>query len=208
MSNMNTPAGYPVLVTCASIRAAVPCYDPARYLAESYREPLQVLLADSRIPAADRVWVARKHLGDKDLRLFAVNCARRALALTATPERPSDPRFLAVCDAAEAFAYGYITSGELDAARRDAADADAADAAAYAADAADAYAAAAAYAYAAAAAAYAARPAADAAAAYAADAAAAAYAADAAAADAAVRAKEYETQCSWLISYLDGEVTE
>ena len=52
-------------------------------------------------------------MSDKDMRLFAVWCAREALKLLKNP----DPRSLNACDVAERFANGQATSDELDAAR-------------------------------------------------------------------------------------------
>jgi len=141
----------------------------------------------------DLIWVAIRKgvLTDKELRLFAVFCARQNQHLL------TDPRSLAAIEVAEKYAMGDATDAELsDAADRAAAaadaDADAADAARAAARAAAAAAARAAAAAAAARAA--ARAAAAAAAAAAADAAARAAAADARAA-AAARA----TQVGYLL---------
>jgi len=50
---------------------------------------------------------------ERTARLFAVWCARRALALIPDP----DPRSVAAVDTSERFAYGRATAGELDAAR-------------------------------------------------------------------------------------------
>ncbi len=82
----------------------------------------------------DAIWTLKCLEGaDKEIRLFAVECARQVQHLMA------DPRSLAALDVAERFAEGLATSEELDAARAAAWDAaDAADAAWDAADAADA----------------------------------------------------------------------
>jgi len=54
-----------------------------------------------------------KTWNDRTARLFAVWCAREALALMDDP----DPRSLAACDVAERYANGEATDKELDAAR-------------------------------------------------------------------------------------------
>ena len=84
----------------------------------------------------DAVWTFKCLAGaDREIRLFAVDCARQVQHLM------TDPRSLAALDVAERFANGLATSEELDAARAEAgAEAGAAawDAAWDAADAADA----------------------------------------------------------------------
>jgi len=52
-------------------------------------------------------------MSDKDLRLFAVWCAREALKLVKT----SDERSINACNVAERFANGEATKEELDAAK-------------------------------------------------------------------------------------------
>ena len=124
---------------------------------------------------ADALWALRVVRGyDKELRLFACQCARLVLPIY-EKQYPEDGRPRKAIEAAEAFALGQIGKAELEKAHANAADA---SRAAYAADVADA----ADVAYAAYAAAYAAYAAADASrAAYAAaDASRAAYAACAA----------------------------
>ena len=77
----------------------------------------------------DAVWTFKCLAGaDREIRLFAVDCARQVQHLM------TDPRSLAALDVAERFANGLATSEELDAARAEAwAAADAAWAAAGAA---------------------------------------------------------------------------
>lgn len=132
-------------ITYQDIMSWSPCYDPvARGLCtpDWSGTALDILRAE-HIPAEDRLWVVlREELIDpRALRLFAVWCARRALARIANP----DPRSIAACDIAERHANGQATDEELDAARvaasdawADAAAADAAAAARSAASAADA----------------------------------------------------------------------
>ncbi len=146
------------------IRSFNPCYDPSRYVKDE-NENLPILEAVNKyrgtVPDKDIIWLLcrEEFMSLKNLRLFAVWCAREALKLMDNP----DPQSIEACNVAERYANGEATKQELSAA------------------AAAAYAAAAYAAAVAAAAAYDAAVAADAAAAYAAAAAAdAAYAADAA----------------------------
>jgi hypothetical protein len=62
------------------------------------------------------VWIATRHgvLTDKELRLFAVFCAREALALIPSP----DPRSVEAVNVAERHANGQATDAELAAAAR------------------------------------------------------------------------------------------
>ena len=130
------------VITCSAIRDHKPCYDPTRHLPEDYSGSVVDFLRQEQIPAADRIWVAKYFVTDKTNRLFAVWCARQALALVSNP----DPRSIAACDVAERLANGEATEAELSAAReaawsavREAAAWSAAEAAARAAAAADAW---------------------------------------------------------------------
>ena len=80
----------------------------------------------------DIIWVVcrKEYMSDRDMRLFAVWCAREALKLV-----EPDPRSIEACNVAERFANGEATIEELAAARDAARDAawDAANAAEYAA---------------------------------------------------------------------------
>ena len=63
----------------------------------------------------DAVWTFKCLAGaDREIRLFAVDCARQVQHLM------TDPRSLAALDVAERFANGLATSEELDAARAEA----------------------------------------------------------------------------------------
>ena len=161
--------------TISDLRKHDPCYDPTRFLPEDWSGTAVDILKIRTYPAADRIWMVTRpglFYSDKQLRIFACNCADRALARVKNP----DQRSLDAVKIAKRYAEGKATKDELNAAAADAAAA--ADDAAYAA-AADVDAADAAAAYAAADAAYAAAYAADAADVDAADAAAAAAYADA-----------------------------
>ncbi len=118
-------------------------------------EPLSIITILDSNGLDDALWCLRAVEGhDKEIRLYAVWCARQVQHLI------TDPRSLAALDVAERYANGDATKDELDAAARAAyayaaAAAAAADADAAAADADAAYAAADAAAYAAVDAAYA-----------------------------------------------------
>ena len=122
-------------ITLGDIRALEPCYDPSRYLPEDWTGTVLDILDIKEAPSPDRIWLATKFIGDRTNRLFAVWCARRALALIANP----DPRSVNAVDVAERFANGEATNEELAAAEAAAWDAagaaawDAARAAAWAA---------------------------------------------------------------------------
>lgn len=100
------------------IRKLRPCYDPAivgipddevlsatDWVAK-YRETVK--------SEADIVWLFTwsNLMSDKDLRLFAVWCAREALKFIENP----DPRSVMACDVAERYANGDATTQELSAA--------------------------------------------------------------------------------------------
>ena len=91
-----------------------PCYDPSRYLAEDWTGTALDVLDVKDCPAADRLWVVLREecVSSRTLRLFAVWCARQALALVDNP----DQRSVAACDTAERFANGEATERELAAA--------------------------------------------------------------------------------------------
>lgn len=127
------------LFTIKDIRGWDPCYDPNKYLPEGWSGTALDILRMYNVPARDRVWCVlhKECLDARTLRLFAVRCARAALAAAGGDP---DPRSLAACDAAERFANGRATLEELADAGSAADAAYAADAvrATYAADAADA----------------------------------------------------------------------
>lgn len=78
------------------------------------RTVLEVLAAED-FPAADRLWLVlrEKYLDERRLRLFACDCAERALARIANP----DPRSLHAICVARRYANAAATVQELDAAR-------------------------------------------------------------------------------------------
>ena len=95
------------------LRSYNPCFDPNKYLEESFKGTAIDILNNENIPSHDRLWVALRTdiVSEKLMRLFAVWCAREALLLV-TP----DPRGVAACGVAERFAEGNATKEELDAA--------------------------------------------------------------------------------------------
>ena len=120
------------------IRSFRPCYDPSKYIDETENLPIKQGIKKYRgiVPAKDILWLLCRNefLSDRDLRLFAVWCARDALSLIDSP----DPHSIAACDVAERYAHGEASQEELMAAYASSCAAAAAKAAAYAAYAASA----------------------------------------------------------------------
>jgi hypothetical protein len=116
------------------IRKFHPCYDPS-YVITDENEELTVKQWVEKyrnvVPAKDIIWVLcrKEFLSEKDLRLFAVWCAREALKLVENPDHIS----IEACDVAERYANGEATQEELLAVRHAALDAadDAVDIGAY-----------------------------------------------------------------------------
>lgn len=120
------------------IRSLTPCYDPLKYVTDEV-ETLPILDWVSKyrgiVPDKDIIWLLchKEFLSDKELRLFAVWCAREVFKLVDNP----DPRSVEACNVAERYTNGEATDKELAAAywaaydayaARNAADAYAADA--------------------------------------------------------------------------------
>jgi hypothetical protein len=112
------------------IRSFDPCYDP-KEIGISEKENLSVIEWVEKYRGlvknkADIIWLLtrKEFMTDRDIRLFAVWCAREALKLIENP----DQRSINACDVSEKFANGQATSEEW-AAARDAARAAARDAA-------------------------------------------------------------------------------
>lgn len=135
-------------LTVEDIRGWSTYYDPVEMgmCKEDWKGTILDILDKSSVSVSDRIWCALKCLGDRERRLFAVWCSRRALSHTKSP----DPRSIKAIDVAERFANGQATAEELSDAAHDAYNAvvNAATHAAYAAanDAANAAASSAAYA--------------------------------------------------------------
>ena len=104
------------------IRSFNPCYDPSeKNIPDSETLPVLEWVEKYRgiVPDKDIIWLLCRNefMSDKDLRLFAVWCAREALKLVKNP----DERSVKACDVAERFALGEATDKELEAAAQDAA---------------------------------------------------------------------------------------
>jgi hypothetical protein len=101
------------------IRQFNPCYDPSEVIKDENEElPIKDWVQKYRkvVPAKDIIWLLlrKKFMSEKDLRLFAVWCAREALRLVEDP----DHRSIEACDVAERYANGEaVTQEELLAAR-------------------------------------------------------------------------------------------
>ena len=103
------------------IRSFRPCYDPSeKGIPDSETLLVQGWVEKYRavVPAEDIIWLLchEKLLGKRDLRLFAVWCAREALSPVENP----DPRIVKACDVAERYANGEATEKELKSAADDA----------------------------------------------------------------------------------------
>jgi len=102
-------------ITLDQIRSFNPCYDPAKYLPENWEGTVLDVLNIIDCPAEDRLWVVlrKEFFTDKQLRLFAVWCARQALAIPGNESEVCSN----TCDVAERYANGEATHEELAAAR-------------------------------------------------------------------------------------------
>ena len=100
------------------IRSFDPCYDPSE-IGIPDNETLSVKKWINKYRSqvqdqADILWLICRNefMTDKDLRLFAVWCAREALKLQDNP----DQRSINACDIAERYANGAATNEELESA--------------------------------------------------------------------------------------------
>ena len=101
------------------IRQFSPCYDPSKIVSDE-NEELTVVewvnkyrkLVDSE---ADIIWLLcrKKFMSDRDMRLFAVWCARESFKL----QESVDERSVNAVNMAEKFATGECTENDLSAAR-------------------------------------------------------------------------------------------
>jgi hypothetical protein len=96
------------------IREFKPCYDPSEVIKDENEElPIKDWVNKYRkvIPARNIIWLLlrKEFLSEKDLRLFAVWCAREALKLIENP----DKRSVEACNVAERYANGQATNEEL-----------------------------------------------------------------------------------------------
>jgi hypothetical protein len=95
------------------IRSFKPCYDPIRYIPESWVGTAIDLLDIKKIPFHDRLWVLMRtdFVSEKLIRLFSVWCARQVQHLM------KDERSIKALDVSESFANGIATTDDLAAAR-------------------------------------------------------------------------------------------
>ena len=100
--------------TIKDIRKFGPCYDPIKYIPEDFKGTAIDILNIKQCPAEDRLWVVLREefLSDRELRLFAVWCARQALAIPGNENAICSE----TCNVAERFASGEATQAELAAA--------------------------------------------------------------------------------------------
>ena len=108
----------PITTTLNTLRAHGPCADSwakaLRLLGKTAPDDEPIALGDiaRHMGLVDALWCLRAVEGqDREMRLFAVACARRVQNLM------TDPRSLAALDVAERFANGAATEDELGAAR-------------------------------------------------------------------------------------------
>ena len=106
-------------ITYKALKAMSPCYKPQEIgIKSDYSATISKFIKEYRNKVQskeDIVWVLcrKEYMTDRDLRLFAVWCAREALKLDSNP----DPRSVNACNIAEKFANGDATQEEEDAAR-------------------------------------------------------------------------------------------
>ena len=100
--------------TIEDLRKFSPCYDPTKYLPENWKGTVIDILNVTDCPTEDRLWVVlrKEFMTDKQLRLFAVWCARQALAIPGNESEVCSN----TCDVAERYANGEATKEEFAAA--------------------------------------------------------------------------------------------
>ena len=104
-------------ITYKQIKSFNPCYDPKKIgMLEHYDDSVINFIAEfrSKVESMDDIlWVLCRNyfMKDKELRLYAVWCARKVQHLM------NDQRSINALDVAERFANGEATQQELDAAR-------------------------------------------------------------------------------------------
>ncbi len=107
------------------IRKLNPCYDPSEVVKDENEElPVREWVEKYRDlvnKKSDIIWLLcnKLYMSERDMRLFAVWCAREALKLVDNP----DERSVEACNVAERYANGKATIEELAAAEDDAWDA-------------------------------------------------------------------------------------
>jgi len=111
---------YDPIVTSDYLVSQGACYI-GRYIRTPWSHTLSDILVMETIPEKDRIWVASKMLPDKQLRYFAIWCAREAIALQDINN--IDSRTMDVLWFAEEYANGNLHENDLSAARAAAGDA-------------------------------------------------------------------------------------
>jgi hypothetical protein len=101
-------------ISNAIIRKFNPCYDPSKVIKDENEELTVKQWIEKYmnvVPAKDILWLLlrKEFMPEKDLRLFAVWCAREALKLIENP----DKRSVNACNVAERYANGEATKEEL-----------------------------------------------------------------------------------------------
>ena len=102
-------------ITLELINSFEPCYNPEDIGFDDKMSITPIEFIDkfeSKVKSKnDLLWILLRNefLGDKDLRLFAVWCAREALKLVKNP----DARLIEACNVAEKFANGEATDDDL-----------------------------------------------------------------------------------------------
>ena len=105
-------------ITYKDLRAMGPCYHPSRIgIKSDYSATIPEFIKEYRDKVNDKediLWVMcrKEYMTERDMRLFAVWCAREALKLVAKP----DYRSVEACNVAEKFANEKATTEELAAA--------------------------------------------------------------------------------------------
>jgi hypothetical protein len=100
-------------LTWADFAEHEPCYNAAEKYGE-WEGTILDLMQHPEIPDGDKLWAFTREgiVGEKTLRLFAVNCARKVQHLM------KDQRSIDALDVAERYANGNATEDELAAARK------------------------------------------------------------------------------------------
>ena len=111
-----------MILTVEKILSVNPCQSWTRKRIEALIAPRAFVLhdtalRDSRVPTEDRVWLGIALLDDPRRRLFACDCAERALGRERDAGHELDPRSWAAVEVARRYARGEATDEELAAAR-------------------------------------------------------------------------------------------
>ncbi len=96
-------------ISYKDINLLCPCYDPIKYIPETWSGTLVDILKMEEIPAKDRLWVCVRHtfMTDRQLHLYGLACVRQCEHLS------TDPRVKECNDVVERYLAGQATSEEL-----------------------------------------------------------------------------------------------